>query len=116
MGRAPRQKPVRLGEKLVHIREAFELSQTGMIKYLGLAGVISRNNLSVYESGRREPSLLVLLKYAQAAGVCLDILVNDSLDLPNKIPSVPKHEVVAPTARKSLRKFRTNKKRKTNRE
>jgi transcriptional regulator with XRE-family HTH domain len=93
MGRAARQKPARLGEKLLQIREALGLSQTAMIKHLGLTSVISRNNLSVYESDTREPWLLVLLRYAEAAGVCMDVLVRDSLDLPDEIPSVPAHRI-----------------------
>src|SRR5215467_6177814 len=105
MGRAARQKPIRLGEKLVRIREAFGLSQTAMIKHLGLVGVISRNNLSVYESDTREPSLLVLLRYAEAAGVCMDVLVNDSLDLPDEIPSLPLHRTT-PSRKPGLRRKR----------
>jgi len=85
MGRASREKPARLGEKLVQIRETFGLSQNGVIRRLGLEGVISRNNLSSYENGRREPSLLVLLKYARAVGVPMDVLVDDKLDLPKKM-------------------------------
>jgi transcriptional regulator with XRE-family HTH domain len=86
MGKASRQKPERLGEKLVQIREALGLSQNEMIKHLGLTGVVSRNNLSVYESGKREPSLLVLLRYARAVGIALEILVDDELDLPKELP------------------------------
>lgn len=91
MGKASRQKPERLGEKLVQIREALGLSQNEMIRHLGLTDVISRNNLSVYESGKREPSLLVLLRYARAVGIPLEILVDDELDLPKKLPQTPKH-------------------------
>jgi transcriptional regulator with XRE-family HTH domain len=86
MGKASRQKPERLGEKLLQIREAFGLSQNEMIKHLGLTDVITRNNLSVYESGKREPSLLVLLRYARAVWIALEILVDDELDLPKTLP------------------------------
>jgi transcriptional regulator with XRE-family HTH domain len=88
MGKASRQKPERLGAKLVQIREALGLSQNEMIKHLGLADVVSRNNLSVYESGKREPSLLVLLRYARAVGIALEILVDDELDLPKTLPVI----------------------------
>lgn len=40
----------------------------------------------------REPSLLVLLNYARAAGVYLDVLVDDELDLPERLPARPKSE------------------------
>ena len=40
-------------------------------------GTISR-----YETGRREPSLLVLLEYARLAGISTDVLIDDRLNLP----------------------------------
>jgi hypothetical protein len=39
----------------------------------------------------REPSLPTLLKYAEAAGVWVDVLIDDDLDLPDKLPRSPKH-------------------------
>jgi transcriptional regulator with XRE-family HTH domain len=90
MGKAAREKPERLGEKLFQIREALGFSQNDMIKHLGLTDVLSRNNLSVYESGKREPSLLVLLRYARAAGIALEILADDELELPKTLPVLSK--------------------------
>jgi len=92
MGKASRKRPARLAEKLVQIREALDLSQSGMIRHLGLTDAISRDNVSAYELGRREPSLLVLLEYARAAGVCLDTLVDDNANLPKKLPATPRHK------------------------
>jgi len=92
MGKASRKRPARLAEKLIQIREAMDLSQSGMIRHLGLTDVISRDNVSAYELGRREPSLLVLLEYARAAGVCLDTLVDDKANLPKKLPARPRHK------------------------
>jgi transcriptional regulator with XRE-family HTH domain len=86
MGKAAREKPERLGEKLVQIRETLGLSQNEMIKRLGLVDMLSRNNLSVYETGKREPSLLVLLRYARAVGIALEVLADDELDLPKTLP------------------------------
>jgi len=40
-------------------------------------------HVSEFEAGRREPSLLVLLKYARAASVTVDALIDDDLDLKN---------------------------------
>ena len=91
MGRAARLKSARLAEKLRHIRNALGLSQNELIRHLGLDDVIYQSNVSGYESGEREPPLPILLKYAQAAGVCLDLLANDDLDLPAKLPAKPKH-------------------------
>jgi transcriptional regulator with XRE-family HTH domain len=91
MGRAARLRSERLAEKLRQIRTALGLSQNELIRHLRLEDVIYQSNVSGYESGEREPPLPILLKYAQAAGVCMDVLVNDDLDLPAKLPSTPKH-------------------------
>lgn len=91
MGRAARLRSERLAEKLREIRSLLGLSQNELIRHLGLEDVIYQSNVSGYESGEREPPLPILLKYAQAAGVCMDVLVNDELDLPSRLPSKPKH-------------------------
>jgi transcriptional regulator with XRE-family HTH domain len=91
MGRAARLRSERLAEKLRQIREALGLSQNELIRRLGLEEVIYQSNVSGYESGEREPPLPILLKYAEAAGVCLDVLANDDLDLPARLPGKLKH-------------------------
>lgn len=89
-----RRKPERLAEKLLAIRTSLSLSQNGMIKHLGEVDSLTQAEVSAYERGVRIPSLLVLLKYADAAGLWLDVLVNDELDLPERLPSATKHEGV----------------------
>ena len=79
-------KPARLAEKLLAIRTGLGLSQNGLLKHLGLAEDLSRGSVSEFERGRREPSLLILLKYARAAGVPMDDLVDDDIDLPKTLP------------------------------
>jgi transcriptional regulator with XRE-family HTH domain len=91
MGRAARLRSERLAEKLREIRMALGLSQNELIRRLGLEEVIYQSNVSGYESGEREPPLPILLRYAEVAGVCLDVLANDELDLPAKLPAKPKH-------------------------
>lgn len=91
MGSATRPKPARLAEKLAAIRTALGLSQNEMLRRLELSEELFRSNVSAYERGTREPPYPVLLKYAQAAGVCTDVLIDDSLDLPEKLPGKPKH-------------------------
>lgn len=91
MGRAARLRSVRLAEKLRYIRTAFGLSQNELIRQMGLADVIYQSNVSGYESGKREPPLPILLRFARLAGVCLDALVDDELDLPVKLPSKARH-------------------------
>lgn len=49
------------------------------------------NRISEYESGRREPSLSMLLAYARVAGVHLEDIVNDYVELPDKLPGKVKH-------------------------
>ncbi|HZT35423.1 MAG TPA: helix-turn-helix transcriptional regulator [Nitrososphaera sp.] len=87
MGKATREKPVRLAAKLLHIRNALGLSQNGMLERLGLADRVNRNYISNFERGIREPSLLVLLQYARAAGVYVDVLIDDEVDLPERLPA-----------------------------
>ncbi|HJR07529.1 MAG TPA: helix-turn-helix transcriptional regulator [Pyrinomonadaceae bacterium] len=58
---------------------------------MGITDRLNRDDISKYERGVREPSLIVILRYARVAGVCLDVLVDDDLDLPAKLPAKPKH-------------------------
>ena len=91
MGRASRQKPARLAEKLKQIREALNLSQDGMLIRLKLQdGNLTRSSISGYELGDREPPLLVLYAYAKAANVFMEVLVDDEINLPDIIPSQEK--------------------------
>lgn len=92
MGRMPRPKPARLAEKLLRIRQALELSQNEMLARVGIDEKLFRSAISGYELGTREPPLPVLLEYARAAGVWLDVLVDDELDLPEKLPVALKSE------------------------
>lgn len=87
MGRATREKPARLAEKLLQIRLALSLSQTGMLARLGISERGYRNYISDFENGVREPPLPVLLKYARVAGVIVDVLIDDELDLPKSFKS-----------------------------
>ena len=92
MGRMPRPKPARLAEKLLRIRQALGLSQNGMLTRLGLDEKLFRSAISGYELGTREPPLPVLLEYARAAGVWLDVLIDDELNMPERLPASTKSE------------------------
>lgn len=92
MGRSQRPKPLRLAEKLLQIRAALGVSQNVMLYQLGLDQELFQGSISGYELGTREPPLPVLLRYAQVAGVWIDVLVDDELDLPEKLPAKPKSE------------------------
>jgi transcriptional regulator with XRE-family HTH domain len=92
MGRRPRRQQKRLAEKLLQIRLALGLSQNEILRAIGAQDELSRGIVSNYELGEREPPLFVLLGYARLAGVCLDVIVDDELDLPVRLPGKPKHE------------------------
>jgi transcriptional regulator with XRE-family HTH domain len=61
MGSA-RPRPRRLAEKLRQIRNAFGLSQTDFHRRLGVEDMIAYNVISRFESGDREPTLMILLQ------------------------------------------------------
>ena len=90
MGNA-RLKQEHLAGKLLQIRLALGLSQTEMLYRLGVEELIVYNQISRYETGSREPPLAILLRYARVAGVCVDVLIDDEMDLPAKLPGKPKH-------------------------
>jgi transcriptional regulator with XRE-family HTH domain len=89
MGNA-RPKPMRLAEKLRQIRETLGLSQTEMLKRLGLEEDMKYARISEYETGMREPSLLTLLAYSRVAGIHMEVLADDETDLPAKFPAKSK--------------------------
>jgi transcriptional regulator with XRE-family HTH domain len=92
MGRRPRVKPERLAEKLRQIREALGLSQSEMWKHLGVEDLIWFKQISTYELGTNEPPLPILLRYARAASISTDVLIDDDLDLPAKLPATRKRK------------------------
>jgi transcriptional regulator with XRE-family HTH domain len=63
-----------------------------LVKRLDLPSVITQSNVSAYERGTKEPPVIVLMKYAELANVWSDVLVNDSLDLPEQFPTKTKSE------------------------
>lgn len=87
MGLTKRPYPLNLASKLLQIRQGLGLSQNGMLKKLGFDESYDRSTISGYERGEREPPLPVLLQYAEAANVCLDVLADDRLKLPPELPA-----------------------------
>jgi len=85
MGWGTRRKPGRLAEKLRQIRLALGFSQDGIIDHLGFSDQIVRSKISQFERGAREPDLLLLLAYARAARISTDVLIDDNLDLPERL-------------------------------
>ncbi|HEU4934407.1 MAG TPA: helix-turn-helix transcriptional regulator [Pyrinomonadaceae bacterium] len=85
MGSA-RPRPRRLAEKLLQIRLSLDLSQSEMVKQMGVADMIHYSNISKYELDKNEPPLMILLAYAKLAQVHLEEIVDDDIDLPRKLP------------------------------
>ena len=82
----PRPRPLRMAGKLRAIREKLGLSQSQMLARLGLGDTMHYGRISQYENDEREPTLMTLLSYAHVAGVHLEDIVSDDLDLPAKLP------------------------------
>jgi transcriptional regulator with XRE-family HTH domain len=99
-----RRRPQRLAEKLLQIRNGLGLSQTEMYRRLGVEDEILYTRISDYELDKSEPTLTVLLQYARVAGVPTEVLIDDELDLPEKLPGPTNHDQIkrqfAPRRRK----------------
>jgi transcriptional regulator with XRE-family HTH domain len=94
MGSLPRRAPKRLHQKLREIRIKLGLSQNGIIRRMGMEGELTREEVSSFELGRRQPNLLTLWAYADAANLYVEALILDSVDLPGELPSPVKSEGV----------------------
>lgn len=84
MERPRRVRPAKLANKLRHIRHELGLSQSELVRRMDERMHYGR--ISEYELGKREPPLRVLLAYARVAGIHMEHLVDDNLDLPIKLP------------------------------
>jgi len=104
MKKPSRTKSSRLAEKLLQIRLSLGLSQNEILDGLGFTEELFRSNISQYEHGERIPPLQVLLRYARIANIWVDVLIDDELDLPAKIPSSRKFEGVKRASRVQRRK------------
>lgn len=94
MGRAPRCRPARLAEKLLQIRRSLGFTQEKLFERLDYhKSPLYVAHISDYELGKREPSVLLLLQYARVAGVPLEVLVDDDLDLPLELLNKPEQNL-----------------------
>ena len=80
MGRSRRNKPVKLSHKLLAIRKRLRMSQTEMARALELK--VHYSAVSNFELGTREPDLLIVLRYARLAGIAMETIVDDQLEIP----------------------------------
>ncbi len=86
MGTKSRPRPANLSRKLRQIRIGLQLSQAEMVRRLGFEDSFHVGRISEFESNVREPSLLILLGYARIARVHLEDIVDDTVDLPVRLP------------------------------
>jgi transcriptional regulator with XRE-family HTH domain len=89
--RHPRPQPDRLAEKLRQLRSQLGYTLEEMAQALSQVkkSPPNKSHIHRFEAGIREPSLLVLLEYSRVVGITLEVLVDDELDLPKKLPKMP---------------------------
>ena len=98
MGQSPRPRPKRLAPKLRQIRSLLGLTQEQMAEAVKhVPSPPQPGHISEYELGKREPSLLFLLAVVRMANLPMEVLVDDELDIPEKLPA--HSEVVGSRAR-----------------
>lgn len=66
---------------------AMGLSQNEMICKMGLEGSLLREEISDFERNKRIPPLEVVLQYARAANILVEVLIDDQLVLPTRVPA-----------------------------
>ena len=80
MGHA-RPRPQRLASKLLQIRQRLGISQSQLVKRLGVQEQIHYPNISKYELDKNEPPLGIVLAYSRVAGIPVERIIDDDLDL-----------------------------------
>jgi transcriptional regulator with XRE-family HTH domain len=103
MARARPHKSQRLGEKLLQIRSALGLSQSEMLNGLGFEDTIFYTRISDYELGKRVPPLPLVLAYARVAGIHMEDIVDDDLDLPTKLPGNVRYQGIKRSSKSRLK-------------
>lgn len=82
MGRSKKAAPKHLAKKLEIVRKALRLTHEELINKLDCPDIpLYRASISQYESGKIEPPLPVLLKYAKLAKLSTDVLIDDAVEL-----------------------------------
>jgi len=80
MGHA-RPRPKHLAKKLQQIRRSLGVSQGELVRQLGVQALIEHTTISKYELDKNEPPLAILLAYARLAGIPVEQIVDDELEL-----------------------------------
>ena len=78
-----RAMPKKLGKKMRQIREGLGMSQRQIVDALNYkATPLRASQISQYEQGQREPTMMLVLAYARLAGISTDVLIDDKMKLP----------------------------------
>jgi DNA-binding XRE family transcriptional regulator len=86
MGSASRVKPKKLPDKLLAIRQFLGYTGQEMAAKLSDSEIkVQRTDIPRFEKGIREPSLIVLLRYAKLVKISTDDLIDDKTDLLNNL-------------------------------
>ena len=65
-----------------------------MYRRLGVKDEIPYTRILDFELDKSEPILTVLMQYARVAGVHTEALIDDALDLPDKLPGDVRHDEI----------------------
>lgn len=112
MGRQRRARPRRLAAKLRQIRTSLGLTQEQMYERLGdTHTALWPGHIGEFETDRREPNLLVILAYGRVmsttgGGEFLETLLDDELDIPDRLPADPKKIVIRRKSRPASKRRR----------
>ena len=74
-------KIANLPAKLRAVRKHLGLSQSQLAEKLSRVFTHHYGRVSEYERGKRQPTVLILLSYARLAGITIDDLVDDQIEL-----------------------------------
>ena len=76
-----RPRPKHLAKKLLQIRRSLGVSQGELVRQLGVQALIEHTTISKYELNKNEPPLAILLAYARLAGIPVERIIDDELEL-----------------------------------
>ena len=76
-----RPRPKHLAKKVLQIRRSLGVSQGEMVRRLGVQNLIDHTTISKYELDKNEPPPAILLAYARLAGIPIEQIIDDELEL-----------------------------------
>ena len=76
-----RPRPKHLAKKVLQIRRNLGVSQGELVRQLSVQALIDHTTISKYELDKNEPPLTILLAYARLAGIPVERIIDDELEL-----------------------------------